>query len=107
VWLLALTPVIVGPVIIGLLLATVATPLVSWMQRHGVPLLAMLTNSLMPFAYERGGQLAGAATVVGSASRSPGRRAAAELVDPRRRSRPAPGEASRRWPELQPLSASS
>jgi ZIP family zinc transporter len=28
-------------------------------------LLAMLTNSLMPFAYERGGQLAGAATVVG------------------------------------------
>jgi hypothetical protein len=29
VWLLALTPVIVGPVIIGLLLATVATPLVS------------------------------------------------------------------------------
>jgi ZIP family zinc transporter len=28
-------------------------------------LLAMLTNSLMPFAYERGGQLAGVATVVG------------------------------------------
>jgi zinc transporter, ZIP family len=28
-------------------------------------LLAMLTNSLMPFAFERGGQLAGAATVVG------------------------------------------
>lgn len=28
-------------------------------------LLAMLTNSLMPFAYERGGALAGAATVVG------------------------------------------
>ena len=28
-------------------------------------LLAMLTNSLMPFAYERGGELAGAATVVG------------------------------------------
>jgi ZIP family zinc transporter len=28
-------------------------------------LLAMLTNSLMPFAYERGGALAGAATAVG------------------------------------------
>ena len=28
-------------------------------------LLAMLTNSLMPFAYERGGELAGAATVIG------------------------------------------
>jgi ZIP family zinc transporter len=28
-------------------------------------LLAMLTNSLMPFAYERGGSLAGAAAVVG------------------------------------------
>jgi zinc transporter, ZIP family len=28
-------------------------------------LLAMLTNSLMPFAYERGGELAGVATVVG------------------------------------------
>jgi zinc transporter, ZIP family len=28
-------------------------------------LLAMLTNSLMPFAYERGGEAAGAATVVG------------------------------------------
>ena len=28
-------------------------------------LLAMLTNSLVPFAYERGGSLAGAATVVG------------------------------------------
>jgi ZIP family zinc transporter len=28
-------------------------------------LLAMLTNSLMPFAFERGGQLAGVATVLG------------------------------------------
>ena len=28
-------------------------------------LLAMLTNSLMPFAYQRGGALAGAATAVG------------------------------------------
>jgi len=28
-------------------------------------LLAMLTNSLVPFAYERGGQIAGVATVVG------------------------------------------
>ena len=39
--------------------------------RAGVPplaaggLLAMLTNSLMPFAFERGGVLAGAATAVG------------------------------------------
>ena len=32
--------------------------------RHG-GLLAMLTNSLMPFAFERGGALAGAATAVG------------------------------------------
>jgi zinc transporter, ZIP family len=28
-------------------------------------ILAMLTNSLMPFAFERGGSLAGAATAVG------------------------------------------
>jgi ZIP family zinc transporter len=28
-------------------------------------LLAMLTNSLMPFAFERGGALSGAATAVG------------------------------------------
>ena len=28
-------------------------------------LLAMLTNSLLPFAYERGGQLVGLAAVVG------------------------------------------
>ena len=28
-------------------------------------LLAMLTNSLIPFAYERAGELAGAGTVVG------------------------------------------
>ena len=28
-------------------------------------LLAMLTNSLMPFSFERGGALAGAATAVG------------------------------------------
>ena len=28
-------------------------------------LLAMLTNSLIPFAYERGGALAGAATAIG------------------------------------------
>jgi ZIP family zinc transporter len=28
-------------------------------------LLAMLTNSLIPFAYERGGQIAGVATVLG------------------------------------------
>ena len=31
----------------------------------GGGILAMLTTSLMPFAYERGGKLAGAATVVG------------------------------------------
>jgi hypothetical protein len=33
-------------------------------------LLAMLTNSLIPFSFERGGALAGAATAVGSACRS-------------------------------------
>jgi zinc transporter, ZIP family len=31
----------------------------------GGGLLAMLTNSLMPFAFERGGQLAGVGTVLG------------------------------------------
>ena len=31
-------------------------------------LLAMMTNSLMPFAFERGGSLAGIATVVGFAA---------------------------------------
>jgi putative heme transporter len=37
--LLALTSVIVEPVMIGLVLATVSTPVVSWLQRKGVPRL--------------------------------------------------------------------
>jgi predicted PurR-regulated permease PerM len=37
VWLMAMTQVIVGPVIVGLVLATVAAPVVSWLQRHGLP----------------------------------------------------------------------
>jgi putative heme transporter len=36
-FLLALTSVIVEPVLIGLILATVSTPVVSWLQRKGVP----------------------------------------------------------------------
>jgi putative heme transporter len=38
-FLLALTSVIVEPVLIGLLLATVSTPVVSWLQRKGIPRL--------------------------------------------------------------------
>ena len=37
--LLTLTSVIVEPVLIGLILATVSTPVVSWLQRKGVPRL--------------------------------------------------------------------
>ena len=37
IFLLALTSVIVQPVVIGLMLATVSTPIVSWLQRKGVP----------------------------------------------------------------------
>jgi putative heme transporter len=35
-WLIAITSSITIPVILGLILATVATPVVSWLQRHGV-----------------------------------------------------------------------
>ena len=38
-FLLTLTSVIVEPVLIGLILATVSTPVVSWLQRKGVPRL--------------------------------------------------------------------
>jgi predicted PurR-regulated permease PerM len=37
VWLLAMTAVIVDPVIVGLVCATVATPVVAWLQAKGVP----------------------------------------------------------------------
>ena len=37
VWLLALTAVIVEPVAVGLILATVTTPAVSWLQRKRLP----------------------------------------------------------------------
>jgi predicted PurR-regulated permease PerM len=37
VWLLGLTSTIVDPVIVGAILATVAGPLVTWMQAHRIP----------------------------------------------------------------------
>ena len=37
VWLLGLTSTIVDPVIVGAILATVAGPLVAWMQAHRIP----------------------------------------------------------------------
>jgi predicted PurR-regulated permease PerM len=37
VWLLALTETIVTPVLVGVLLAVVASPAVRWSRRHGVP----------------------------------------------------------------------
>jgi predicted PurR-regulated permease PerM len=37
IWLLSLTDTIVGPVIAAGVIAAVASPLVSWLQRHGVP----------------------------------------------------------------------
>jgi putative heme transporter len=40
IFLLALTSVIVQPVVIGLMLATVSTPVVSWLQRKGLPRVA-------------------------------------------------------------------
>jgi putative heme transporter len=40
IWLVALTNVIVVPVIVGLILATVTTPAVSWLQRKRLPRIA-------------------------------------------------------------------
>ena len=37
VWLLALTQVIVVPVITAAVVAAVASPLVGWLKRHGLP----------------------------------------------------------------------
>jgi zinc transporter, ZIP family len=50
-------------------------------------LLAMLTNSLIPFSFERGGALAGAATAVGSACRS----CPADMDAPSTQRAPLPG----------------
>jgi predicted PurR-regulated permease PerM len=47
--LLAITSVIVEPVLIGLVLATVATPVVSWLQRKGVPRVAGALLVLLGF----------------------------------------------------------
>ncbi len=49
IWLLALTSVIVEPVLIGLLLATVSTPVVSWLQRKRVPRAAGAFIVLLAF----------------------------------------------------------
>jgi predicted PurR-regulated permease PerM len=47
--LLAITSVIVEPVLIGLVLATVATPVMSWLQRKGVPRVAGAFIVLLAF----------------------------------------------------------
>jgi putative heme transporter len=49
VWLLALTAVIVDPVIVGLICATVAAPVVSWLQRKGLPRAAGAILVLLGF----------------------------------------------------------
>jgi predicted PurR-regulated permease PerM len=49
VWLLALTAVIVIPVIVGLVCAAVATPIVSWLQRKGLPRAAGAILVLLGF----------------------------------------------------------
>jgi putative heme transporter len=49
VWLLALTAVIVDPVIVGLVCATVATPVVSWLHRKGLPRAAGAILVLLGF----------------------------------------------------------
>ena len=43
--LLAITSVIVEPVLIGLVLATVSAPAVSWLQRKGYPASEALSSS--------------------------------------------------------------
>ena len=47
--LLAITSVIAEPVLIGLVLATVSTPVVSWLQRKGVPRVAGALLVLLGF----------------------------------------------------------
>ena len=47
--LLAITSVIAEPVLIGLVLATVLTPVVSWLQRKGVPRVAGALLVLLGF----------------------------------------------------------
>jgi predicted PurR-regulated permease PerM len=49
VWLLALTAVIVDPVIVGLVCATVAGPVVSWLQHKGLPRAAGAILVLLGF----------------------------------------------------------
>ena len=49
VWLLGLTSAIVAPVIVGGILATVAGPVVTWMQARGVPRIAGAILVLLAF----------------------------------------------------------
>jgi putative heme transporter len=49
VWLLALTAVIVDPVVVGLICATVAGPVVAWLQRKGLPRAAGAILVLLGF----------------------------------------------------------
>jgi putative heme transporter len=49
VWLLALTAVIVDPVVVGLVCATVAGPVVSWLHRKGLPRAAGAIIVLLGF----------------------------------------------------------
>jgi predicted PurR-regulated permease PerM len=49
VWLLALTAVIVDPVVVGLICATVAGPVVSWLQHKGLPRAAGAILVLLGF----------------------------------------------------------
>jgi putative heme transporter len=49
VWLLALTATIVVPVIVGLVCATVAMPVVNWLQRKGLPRAAGAILVLLGF----------------------------------------------------------
>lgn len=74
--LLTVTSVIVEPVLIGLLLATVSTPVVSWLQRKGVPrlggafivLLAFLALGVLVLVMVLGGIVAQRGEIKSSAS---------------------------------------
>jgi putative heme transporter len=76
VWLLALTAVIVEPVAVGLILATVAAPAVSWLQRKRWPralgalavLLALLALGVVILVLVLGGIVAESDTIQQQAS---------------------------------------
>lgn len=62
-WLVGLTSAITGPVLVGLILATVTSPAVTWLQGHGVPrwggalivLLALVALGVLMLALVIGG----------------------------------------------------